>query len=99
MNRPTAVELMWQVRQAQDDCTSLAIALLKSRDLEEEDDATILARLPSKNLSSFAVERLLKGPVFERRTRRSLKRKAVDGEHQGEQRKAIKIEGNENGYG
>jgi hypothetical protein len=65
------------------------MALLKSRDLEDEDDDTILERLSFKIL---VVQRLLKSEVFKQRRHSSLKGRAVDGEHDGERRKAIMVE-------
>ena len=85
-------ELLWKVRQAQDDCASFAMALLKSRDLDGEDDHTILARLPSKSLSVLAVERLLNSESFKQRTQRLLKRKEINRDHDEDQKKAIKLE-------
>ncbi len=74
----------------QDDCASFAMALLKSRDFEDEDDDTILARLSFKNSSVLAVRRLLKSEVFEQRRQSLLKGRTVGGEHDGERRKAIR---------
>jgi hypothetical protein len=68
------------------------MALLKSRDLEDEDDDTILARLSFKNSAVLAVQRLLKSETFKQRRHSSLKGRAVGGEHDGERRKAIMVE-------
>ena len=75
---------MWKVRQLQDDCGSFTTALLKSRNLQDEDDDTMLAQLSFKNSSVLAAQPLIKSEGFEPRRHSWLNRMTVGGEYDEE---------------
>jgi hypothetical protein len=63
---------------SQNDCAAFAKALLRARDLEDQDEATIIQRLPSKSLLETSVKRMFENPFFKSDRRKMMKQKEAE---------------------